>query len=113
MRVRNAKHLNGLAISQAMQRLRQETGHFSNTNAVRRNANYQELLSGGEQVVRMLFKDMLEHYQNNRVNRLAWHSFTLIYEIMNDGPDIPFASRGRLNLITMHYLAWGKSLGLL
>ena len=113
MRVRNVKHLNGLAISQAMERLRQETGHLSNTNSVRRNANYQELLSGGEQVVRMLFKDMLENYQNNRQSPMAWNNFALIYEIMNDGPDMPPSSRGRLNLITMHYLAWGKSLGLL
>jgi hypothetical protein len=82
----------------------QETSHLSSTRQMAEHPAYREILSVGQPVVPLIFKEM--------VREPGFHWFHALRELIGSGPEIPSETRGRLRPVMECWLRWGKEHGI-
>ena len=81
-----------------------ETAHLSSTRQMAEHPAFREIVSLGQPVVPLIFKEL------EREPGFLW--FQALRDIIGSGPDIPTEARGRLRPVTECWLRWGKEHGI-
>jgi hypothetical protein len=81
-----------------------ETAHLSSTRQMAEHPAYREIVSLGQPVVPLIFKELA------REPDFRW--FHALRDLIGSGPEIPTEARGRLRPVTECWLRWGKEHGI-
>jgi len=80
------------------------TAHLSSTRQMAELPAYREIVSLGQAVVPLIFKEL------EREPGFQW--FHALHDILGSGPEIPSEARGKLRPVTECWLRWGKEHGI-
>jgi hypothetical protein len=81
-----------------------ETAHLSSTRQMAEHPAYRDIVSLGQPVVPLIFKQLVREPDFRWLHALR--------DIIGSGPEIPTEARGRLRPVTECWLRWGKEHGI-
>jgi hypothetical protein len=86
------------------ERWTRETAHLSSTRQMAAHPAYREIVSLGQPVVPLIFKEL--------VRDPGFHWFHALRDIIGSGPEIPTEDQGRLRAVMECWLRWGNQHGI-
>jgi hypothetical protein len=81
-----------------------ETSHLSSTHQMAEHPAYRAIVSLGQPVVPLIFKELARDP--------GFHWLHALRDITGSGPEIPSEARGKLRPVTECWLSWGKEHGI-